>query len=267
MSRENRTARPAPQQAQQVAGIDEAMPAQSAIRALAYRLGVQASAVFLSSLRNVAFRSPDVSNEQLMALVVVANQYQLNPFTRELYAFPEKPERGGGIVPVVSVDGWLRIINDHAQNDGIEYEEVLDDSGKLIGGKCTVHRKDRSHPTVVIEKLSEIVRNTDPWRLMPSRMMRHKTIIQAGRVAFGFTGIYEPDEADRILEATARVVATQQPSSGAAAVREILSAEPAAKQVIDATAGAPGVLTSVGPQIDTTAGPDARTVQQDEMPV
>src|SRR5687767_4518379 len=48
---------------------------------------------------------PEVTNEQLLALVLVANEYGLNPFLKEIYAFPDQK---GGIVPVVGVDGWLR---------------------------------------------------------------------------------------------------------------------------------------------------------------
>jgi len=52
----------------------------------------------------------EVTNEQMLALLVVADQYRLNPFLNELYAFPDKK---GGITPIVGVDGWSRIINDH----------------------------------------------------------------------------------------------------------------------------------------------------------
>ncbi|WP_032251724.1 recombinase RecT, partial [Escherichia coli] len=44
---------------------------------------------------------------QFIALLIVANQYGLNPWTKEIYAFPDKQN---GIVPVVGVDGWSRII-------------------------------------------------------------------------------------------------------------------------------------------------------------
>jgi len=39
-----------------------------------------------------------------------------------------------------------------------------------------------------------------PWDTHPKRMHRHKTLIQAARIAFGFSGIYDEDEAERILE-------------------------------------------------------------------
>src|SRR5687767_12125601 len=67
---------------------------------------------FLSTLKATAFRQRgdmQITNEQMAALLVVADQYGLNPFTREIYAFPDK---NAGIVPVVGVDGWSRIIND-----------------------------------------------------------------------------------------------------------------------------------------------------------
>jgi hypothetical protein len=33
------------------------------------------------------------------------------------------------------------------------------------------------------------------------RMLRHKALIQAARLAFGFSGIYDQDEAERIVSA------------------------------------------------------------------
>ena len=142
----------------------------------------------MATLKATAFKG-NVSNEQMLALLVVADQHNLNPFTRELFAFPDK---ANGIVPVVSVDGWSRIINDHPQFDGVEFKQ--DDE------QCTaiIYRKDRSHPTSITERMSECRRNTSTWTSHPWRMLRHKALIQCARLAFGFSGIYDPDEADRI---------------------------------------------------------------------
>ena len=126
---------------------------------------------------------------QLVSLLIVANQYKLNPFTKEIYAFPAK---GGGITPVVGIDGWARIINDNPVCDGIQFEQ--DDESCT----CKIYRKDRSHPTVVTEYLSECQGTSEPWKKYPKRMLRHKALIQCARVAFGFSGIYDEDEARRI---------------------------------------------------------------------
>lgn len=127
-------------------------------------------------------------DSQLATLMIVANQYGLNPFTKEIYAFPSR----GAVIPIVSVDGWTRIINDNPNCDGIQFSQ--DDESAT----CTIYRKDRSHPTVVTEYLSECKMSTDPWKKYPRRMLRHKALIQCARVAFGYSGIYDEDEAHRI---------------------------------------------------------------------
>lgn len=164
-----------------------------------------------------------VTNEQLVALLIVADQYGLNPFTKEIYAYPDK---NGGIVPVVSVDGWIRIINEHPQFNGLEIRTpdamITDESGRKYKHKpcwewmeVTIFRKDRYHNQPIVEFFDEVYRpslnlknqNTNEWYEVPTpwqshtkRLMRHKSIIQAGRVTFGFAGIYDDDEAQRILD-------------------------------------------------------------------
>lgn len=219
---------------EQTTAVQPAPSTGGAIAMLADRLGVEATGLFMQSLKNVAFKSPNVTNDQLMALVVVANQYKLNPFTRELYAFPD---RSGGIVPIVSVDGWFRIINEHPQLDGIEYHEVTDESGKTYG-EAAIFRKDRAHPTIIREYLDEVRRNTDPWKQHTHRMLRHKTIIQAARVAFGFAGIYDPDEGERVIQSQ-RVVSVVTGASGADRIRQLLDAAPASDFAPDTEAAPP----------------------------
>ena len=140
-------------------------------------------------------------DSQLATLMIVANQYGLNPFTKEIYAFPSR----GAVIPIVSVDGWTRIINDNPNCDGIQF--LQDDESAT----CTIYRKDRSHPTVVTEYLSECKMNTDPWKKYPKRMLRHKALIQCARVAFGYSGIYDEDEAKRIDGGITTVVSDAEP--------------------------------------------------------
>ena len=144
----------------------------------------------VSILKSTAFKGP-ASDAQLTALMVVANQYGLNPWTKEIYAFPDK---NNGIVPVVGVDGWSRIINEHPQFDGMEFK--LDDESCT----CIMFRKDRSHPVSVTEYMDECKRGTSPWQSHPKRMLRHKSMIQCARLAFGYVGIFDQDEAERIAE-------------------------------------------------------------------
>ena len=148
-----------------------------------------------TTLKQTCFKSgTPVSDAQMTALLIVAQQYGLNPFTKEIYAFPDK----GGIVPVVGLDGWSRIINSRPEFDGMDFTQDADSC------TCTIYRKDRSHPIKVTEWMAECKRpNAGPWQSHPYRMLRHKAMIQCARLAFGFAGIYEQDEAERIIEAEA----------------------------------------------------------------
>lgn len=174
------------------------------VRTFADRYEVDADKL-LTTLKMTVFKpkkagDPEVTTEQMMALLVVANEYQLNPFTKEIYAFPS----AGTIVPIVSIDGWMRITNSHPQFDGMEFEDEFDGNGKIVSVTCKMYRKDRKHPTVVTEYLAECQKETAPWKKWPARMLRHKAAVQCARYAFGFSGIYDPDEADRIAESEDR---------------------------------------------------------------
>lgn len=135
------------------------------------------------------------TKEQFAAFLLVANEYGLNPITKEIYAFPT---RGGGIQPIVGIDGWMTMANNHPAYDGITFVDRLGEGGQLLAITAQVHRKDRQHPVEVTEYLAECRQGTDPWKKWPARMLRHKAAIQAIRYAFGFSGIVDPDEADRM---------------------------------------------------------------------
>lgn len=156
------------------------------------------------------------TNEQFAAFLMVADRYGLNPLTKEVYAFPE---RGGGITPIVGVDGWARIINDHAKFDGMDFEDGFDGNGNIHSITCVMWRKDRSRPVRVTEYLAECARGTEPWKKWPARMLRHKAMIQAARLAFGYTGIVEPDEFERKQEA-------ESPTARSPIDQRLASAEP-----------------------------------------
>ena len=166
----------------------------------------------IETLKATAFKG-EVTNAQMTALMVVANQYGLNPWTKEIYAFPDK---NNGIVPVVGVDGWARIINDNPQFDGMEFAQP-DEMVRMPGAnsdapawiECAMYRKDRTRPVIIREYLDEAYREPfkgkfgpviGPWQTHPKRFLRHKAMIQCARMAFGYGGIYDQDEAERITE-------------------------------------------------------------------
>ncbi|WP_019558518.1 phage recombination protein Bet [Thioalkalivibrio sp. ALE12] len=190
----------------------------SVLRDMAERFGMD-PAKFEQTLRATVFPA-DAGNEQFAAFLLTAKKYGLDPITKQIYAFPAK---GGGIQPIVSIDGWMHMINSHPQFDGMEFEDQLSDQGKILAITCRMYRKDRNRPVAVTEYMEECSRPTDTWKKWPARMLRHKAAIQAARYAFGFSGVVDPDEADRVDEAV----------TGAATVRPQEPERPALPQLTD----------------------------------
>lgn len=165
---------------------------RSVLVSMASRFGMEPQA-FEATLRATVVPE-SVSREQFAAFLLVAKEYGLNPLTKEIYAFPT---RGGGIQPIVGVDGWANLINSHPACDGFEFTDTFSDKGELVSITCRIFRKDRAHPVEATEYMAECKRNTDTWKQWPRRMLRHKALIQAARYAFGFSGIIDPDEWER----------------------------------------------------------------------
>lgn len=232
----------------------------------------------LTTLKSTAFRQRDnsaITDEQMMALLIVADQYSLNPFTKEIYAYPDKDK---GIVPVVSIDGWARIMNSHPDMDGIEFvysPERVDHKGHSCHEwiDCTIHIKNRKIPVTIREFFGEVVRKPNfptPWDSHPSRMHRHKALIQCARVAFGFAGIYDDDEAQRIMEVNMGAVDVVARSPISDVIRGNAPA-PEPEQtgsVIDGVTGSvvetEAATKAPEPAQDTTTTPAAQTVVIDK---
>lgn len=159
----------------------------SALQIMAERCSVDPAKLH-STLKNTVFKG--ASDDEMLALVVTANVYELNPLLREIYGFPKK---GGGIVPLVGVDGWIKIANRQENFDGMEVE-VYGDGSTPTHATCAIYLKDRTHAVKITEYFDECVRGTEPWKQMPRRMLRNKAISQAVRVAFGVSGIFDEDE-------------------------------------------------------------------------
>ena len=172
----------------------------SALNLMAGRLNCDPSKL-LNTLKATVFSK--ATDEELMALVLVANEYGLNPLLKELYAFPAK---GGGIIPIVSVDGWNKMLLRQESFDGINFEFEEDERRQPITCTATVYVKGRSHPVVVTEYFAECYRKTDNWENMPHRMLRNRTLCQAARMAFGFSGVSHEEEVSTAVEIESTVV-------------------------------------------------------------
>lgn len=181
-------------------------------------------------LKKTAFKNCS-TDEEFKACVIVAATYKLNPILKQIYSFQG---RGGGVVPIVSIDGWVKLVTTHPDYDGVEFEDIRD-GGKLIAITTKFYVKNKRMPTSVTEYLDECKRDTDTWKKWPYRMLRHKSYIQCARMAFGFAGIYDEDEAERI-DSVAGIFTSGKPDveMPKAKVEEAPKKEETKAEVVDA---------------------------------
>ena len=137
----------------------------------------------------------------LERLLMMAERLKLDPLNNEIYAIETQVDtsKKSHIVLVVGVDGWSKVINSHPQFDGMRFIESEPGDDELpLYFECTIFRKDRKIATSVREYMYEAHTNQGAWLTHPRRMLRHKAMIQCARICFGLSGVYDPDEAQRI---------------------------------------------------------------------
>ena len=174
---------------------------QGLIARLAGKFGVEPNRL-LKCLTTQVFKQADgrqPTNEELMVLLLVCENFALNPFNREIYAFRGK---GGDIVPVVSLDGWAKIVRSQKDFNGVSFR-FSETTVKVPGCaqelpefvECAMRLKGVDEPIVIQEFMIECFNEKSPvWRKWPRRMLRTRAFIQCARLAFSLTGIY--DEGD-----------------------------------------------------------------------
>lgn len=215
------------------------------------------------------------SREEFAAFLLVAKQYDLNPLTKQIYAFTDR----GGVIPIVGVDGWSYLINSHPQFDGMSFVDQLDGEN-LVSVTCKMFRKDRTHPIEITEYMVECKRDADTWKKWPRRMLRHKAMIQTARYAFSLTGIYDPDEAARIIEArsnrgeaTPEIIPPQSRRTPPAPppAPEVIHTQPAQRAAFDfdayraALKAAPDTIDAKSAVFDEWVKPNQSAMTVDEL--
>lgn len=188
------------------AAVKPAAPANAAnslIARMAQKLNVDAGKLW-NTMAKTCFK-PDrdgmpFSNEEVMYVLMVAEQLDINPLRREIWAYRGK---GGVIQPIVSIDGWKAIMLRQPNFDG--YQITYSDSTIEIQGigsvpewaECTIWLKGVSHPTTERVFMQEVfVKSSPVWQKSPRLMLHHRALIQAIRFSFPVTGISDVGVSD-----------------------------------------------------------------------
>ena len=212
---------------------------QSLLRRFSAKFGMNEKK-FYESLMRVIFKDAQVTVEEVAAFLIVCEQYDLNPFLKEIYPAITKD----GLLPVLGVDGWFKQMNRNPDFDGAEVEFSENETRVSRSGRdgrniCTtgpewcrvkIYLKGKSHPISIEERLSETFMPTKEWISKPYRMLRHKAFIQAIRVAFGISGVYDKDEVQEITPD--RVVQTVQPAQPVASAVRTFADDAAREQYV-----------------------------------
>lgn len=161
---------------------------------------------FVRILTQTAFsRLKFWTQTDLERLLLAAETLKLNPLNGDIYAVNSfeqsdkieiEVESEGPhdlknptlpITLVLSIQGWMFMVNSHPQFHGISFQESETQENRLPNWmECTIYRKDRHLPIKIREYMDEVNSMMGAWITHPRRMLRHKCLIQCAKLAFGF---------------------------------------------------------------------------------
>jgi hypothetical protein len=152
---------------------------QKEIRVCAQHIGIE-----VGELQAWIDLQLQVPAKSILSLLRIAKQYDLDPLKEEIVLTQYEDQWHASI----SIDAWIKIINRHPAFTGITFSESPEqDQGLPIWMECAIYRSDRSIPTTTREYLIEVKNNSDIWKRMPRRMLRHRALQQCARLAMGIT--------------------------------------------------------------------------------
>ena len=119
----------------------------------------------------------------IMQVLQLAKRYYLNPLWDEVTWEKAQNDLWQVYLPI---DSWITLLHRQTPFKGLSFSE----SNTLIDGvpewmECAIWRANHHLPITVKEYLIEVRTDRPIWQTMPRRMLRHKVLQQALRLAFG----------------------------------------------------------------------------------
>jgi phage recombination protein Bet len=234
---------------------------QTLIGTMAEKYGVDASS-FYNTITSTIFtagkakqgsepkpgRGLPPTKEQVMTFLVVANQYDLNPFLKEIYPFIDGE---GNLKIIVGIDGWIKVALRHKNYSGHEFQDHTDAEGKLYAVTCSIYRNDRDRAIKMVEYMVECKRESEPWKQWPHRMLHHKAFIQTARYALGMGDLVDEDELDRINSVQPAFHAIEEPRRISETAKPAIAASTVQTHVATSESGIPRAQIPQGDVMET----------------
>jgi hypothetical protein len=153
----------------------------------------------------------------------------LSPLTGQITAF----KQGGGVVPIVTIDGYRSIAASIDPGYVVEIEYLSEDgwvdwipNGEVSQARAKVWRTGTERPVVKAVSRKEFAGNGGPWKSMPNHMLAKVAESHALRMAYpqGLAGTYSSDE---VSTAQPAVVTEITPPTDAPAAKKKLKPQAA----------------------------------------
>lgn len=126
-----------------------------------------------------------IPTEVLQTILRTAKRFKLNPLLSHIAWEFNNENRWEVYIPI---DGWIALIHKEPTFQGITFDQATEtENGVPIWMECTIYRADLHQPLTVREYFAELKTNHPMWMQMPRRVLRHKTLQQCARLAFGIS--------------------------------------------------------------------------------
>lgn len=126
-----------------------------------------------------------VPEEVLKLILRTALRLKLNPLLGQI---DWELNLEGGYEVYIPIDGWIAMIHREPSFKGLTFSQATEiEEGIPIWIECSIYRADLIQPITVREYYSELKTEHPIWIQMPRRMLRHKTLQQCARLAFGIS--------------------------------------------------------------------------------
>lgn len=91
----------------------------------------------------------------------------------------------------IPIDGWITLIHREQSFQGLVFNQATETENRIpIWMECSIYRSDLIYPVTVREYYAELKTEHLLWQQIPCRMLRHKTLQQCARLAFGISVPY-----------------------------------------------------------------------------
>jgi hypothetical protein len=116
-------------------------------------------------------------------ILLTAKRFKLNPILGQI---SWGLNLDGSYQVYIPIDGWITLMHREPSFQGITFNQADETENRVpIWMECTIHRSDLMHPLMVREYYEELKSDHPIWAQMPCRMLRHQSLQQCVRLAFG----------------------------------------------------------------------------------